>query len=164
MDYLSKLLLSLRDATLSAIHNAEEAVSAAQAEAQEDTTKKIIELEMSLSAMQADLDAARLEAIEAKKHYELAQLGERSSESKALERAKLDRREAKKAKADLEEFKISYEKLKLQHERERTDLLETVSKLQGLEVEVGTLKRRAGERCHRLSLKWCCPVDIPAID
>lgn len=145
MDYLSKLLLTLRDATLSVLHESEEAVTAAQALASQEAMNKITELETSLTVMQSELDAARLEVKEVNELYESAQLTKSTGEANALEKAKVDRQEAKKAKAELEESKRLYKDLKTQYEQEKAARMEAKSNLDSLQAELSTLKRRASK-------------------
>lgn len=55
MDYLSKLFIGLRDASLGAKQSAEEQIESIQRQSREAESMEVQELEESLAAMQIDL-------------------------------------------------------------------------------------------------------------
>lgn len=151
MDFLSKLLITLREAALQTIQVSEEAASAAEGLVRQEAAGKINELEASLNQMQADLDMARLEAKEATELYEATKLAKNSSEAKAVERATSASAQAKKAKVELEESRKMYQELEARYEREKATSKEARSSLESAQAELTHFRKRAGEHIHACS-------------
>lgn len=150
LDYLSKLLVTLRDATHSAIRASEEAVSKALADGNQEAAGRITELEGSLAAMQAELDVARTDIVRISASERKEREERDAAMNGVLEDLHIERKEVKKMKSELRELKKAHDLLQAQSSEDKKAWKQDRARLQKLSAELENLKRSAGKPLESL--------------
>lgn len=159
LDYLSRLLVTLRDATHSAIQASEETVTRLSSTLNAEASAKISELESSLASMQGEVDKAVSETRRIQELYNGLQEDfdqQKVSLAEAAELNEAEEQRSTKTMRELQELKKAHEKLRSQYEDERRASKKDRELIKTLQNEVESLKRSTGK--HQISHLTCICV------